>query len=210
MSEMKSLGPTADTNAALKQIALKAEHPKAASNVLPVHADRYFSLLQRKIDHDVLCLLPDRVLLDMTDALSLRENVEYGTKFGVQLFDYSVIIAPLYKALEGTLFYIANELGLKVDEPWKVGRALQADKIGEYFDEVISKMEKLSADQKLELNVSLTNCRTLLVYYRHNPAHYLNEVIPTYEKLVQKTDFMFETISELVKRLNMSGLLKGE
>lgn len=81
---------------------------------LPTKSNESFSLLQNKIDRPVLDVLPNLVILNMVDGITLRNNIRPS----IQIFDYSVIIAPLFKALEGTMIFIAEQLNLKLDKPW--------------------------------------------------------------------------------------------
>ncbi len=179
----------------LRDIAATANN-RPATHALPAGADAYFALLRKKIDNEVLGVLPDRVILDMIDALILRES---GRQ--IKLFDYSVVIAPLFKALEGSMIFIAEELKLGLDKPWQVGRALNEKQLKKYFEDVLDKLKGIDKNKKLEIKIWLTNCETFLTQYRHNPAHYGNEIIIEYEKIVQKTETIFETINELIKRL---------
>lgn len=87
----------------------------------------------------------------------------------LNFYDYSFIIAPMYKSIEGILWKIATDLGL----------VKQDSILGNFFDEDhIKKLHpkidgsKLTRTKKAEVKNELSELKVFLKRYRHNPAHY--------------------------------------
>lgn len=89
-----------------------------------------------------------------------------------------------------------------------VGKALSEENLKEYFEKVLDKLKKIDEEKKAEIKIWLTICRPYFTQYRNNPAHYGNEIIINYEKLIQKTETILEIINELIKRLIDVDLVK--
>jgi len=100
-----------------------------------------------------------------------------------RFYDYSFFMAPMYKAVEGVLWKISEDLRLV-----KEGQPL-----GNFFDETsieknLSKLEtkigvKIDDREKIKLvKRELLELKDFLMRYRHNPAHFGN-IFDTYQKV---------------------------
>lgn len=123
--------------------------------------------------------------------------------------DYSYLIVHAFKALEGFLLQVARNLGIDPKEyDYKIGQMLQEENVERLYKDIISKLEKVDKEKKLDIKIWLNNARIMLKSYRHTPAHYLGAKIPTYEKAIHSGDYILETIDRMGIGLLEAGLLK--
>ncbi|OGC76448.1 MAG: hypothetical protein A2Z27_04535 [candidate division Zixibacteria bacterium RBG_16_50_21] len=166
----------------------------------------HLSTLQKHLDKEVYKYIEcgDPKILDLlVDWFCLLENVEeykFGSWVGQGDFqesievpaksvykDFSFLISPIYKALEGYLFLLATSLGLTRpgELPEMVGQLYDEEKIVQKKEEILTELgTKLDANDK-EVQQWLGELRRILRLYRHSPAHYSSAkelVFTTYEK----------------------------
>ncbi len=123
--------------------------------------------LRKILTFDVFNYLQDDCKKHMYDWMQLKSLIEVSA-VEEKYYDYSYLISPICKALEGILWNLATELNLKKD----------TDKLGTFFDEEnieknFEKLTKLVSDGKKEsVRQSLSEIKGLLKRYRHEPSHY--------------------------------------
>jgi len=149
-----------------------------------------------RIPRDIVDLLIDNLILlqniklsvlvehdEAIDVMNQQTNeFEVKAKSREIYFDYSFLIAPAYKAYEGYLYFIAEELGFSVEEyKHNIGGLYSWSDTDKQKSALIEQIkEKLSADTE-----SIDRWRELgmiLRKYRHNPSHYSGDRIQSYEE----------------------------
>ncbi len=147
-------------------------------------------------------------LIDVIDHS--RESYELNAEAKSIYDDYSFLIAPAYKAYEGYLIFIAEELGLPVQD-------YRAHIGGLYsWEESDTKRKKLIESIKGKLpkdGESVDRWRELgmvLRKYRHNPAHFSGDKIRTYEEAQGYILTIITTIDHMTRYLLAKGLLSAD
>ena len=154
---------------------------------------------------EVVAWLDVNVKRFLRDYLSINANAHYYTIVG--LWDYSYLITPAFKALEGTLLKIGEELGLDVKKyKHKVGAIFNDAALEEYYDKVLERIETLSKEQKVDVKQWLDNARRILKSLRHTPAHFEGEIKSNPEKAFMSGDLILSTINEMCYTLIQNGL----
>jgi anaerobic selenocysteine-containing dehydrogenase len=149
------------------------------------------------IPEDCRKLIFDAKILD-----DLTESIGTETRF----FDYSFLVAPVYKAIEGILWKIANELKL-VHGDGQLGIFFDEDNVEKNIDLISENV--LSKSKKAVVSHQLSELKTFLKRYRHLPAHYGSR-FDTMESARLATNSSLHNISCLLKDLIELGLIKIE
>lgn len=110
----------------------------------------------------------------LLDYLTIKNSYK---QFGLRrLSDYSFLITPAFKALEGVLIQIGEELDFDLEKyNFKVGVVFSDDNLEKFYEDVLSKVESLEEEHKSDIQMWLNDARRILRHYRHSPAHYLGE-----------------------------------
>ncbi len=127
-------------------------------------------------------------------------NIEEGYKqFGViGLSDYSYLITPAFKGLEGTLIQIAEELGFDLKKyDFKIGVIFNEENLEKFYNDVIDKIENLSSQNKEDIQLWLNDARRILRHFRHSPAHFMGENKPTWDKAFLFGDHIMSIVNNL-------------
>ena len=141
----------------------------------------------------------------LCDYLSIKANANTCSIGG--LWDYSYLITPAFKALEGTLLKIGGEIGLDVKKYNNmVGKIFNDKDLEEYYNKVLDKITVLSADQKVDVREWLNNARRILKSLRHTPAHFEGEIQSNITKAFMSGDFILVTIDKMCYTLIQNGL----
>ena len=131
---------------------------------------------------------------------------EYGLGNGIS--DYSYLITPAFKALEGTLLQIAKGLEFDLTKyNYKVGWILDEKRLDNFYQEVLNKIETLTAEKKRDIRQWLSSARLFLRHLRHAPAHYFGERQETFTKAFDTGNTIIFTINEIVFALLETGVL---
>jgi len=169
------------------------------------HQDR--SRLEYNFDQQVLYYLSERVINHLLDSLELEKycNEQWRNQFN----DFSFLTAPAYKAFEGFLFQIAQDLNLPSSgDPRFVGTYFDEEKVDKTIDKLLKELEtkteaekKLSRSEKTHIKDMVKEMKRFLHHYRHTPAHFYGEPIDTIEKARQNILSMYRIINETTKTL---------
>jgi hypothetical protein len=143
------------------------------------------------------------------DYLVIREGYKSWAITG--LSDYSYLITPAFKALEGTLIQIAKNLGFKLEDyGYKIGVVFNEENLEKFYNDTLDKLDSLTEENKLDIQQWLNNARRLLRHLRHSPAHYSGEVKESYNKAFFVGDQILFTINEMCLSLLNNNILKPE
>ncbi len=123
------------------------------------------------------------------------------------LTDYSYLITPAFKALEGTLLEIGKELGFDMAKyKFKIGVVFNDENLDKYYEEVLDKIKELSEEKRVDIKQWLDNARRILKSLRHTPAHYEGEVKENWTKAFLSGDLIINTINEMCHTLIQNNL----
>jgi len=142
---------------------------------------------------EVVTWLNPRISGFLIDYMSIKSATH---DFGIEgLTDYSYLITPAFKALEGTLLEIGKELGFKIEKyGYKIGVMFNDENLEKYYNEVLDKIDQLSKENKTDIKHWLDNIRRILKSLRHTPAHYEGEVKDSLTKAFLSGDLIISTI----------------
>lgn len=177
-----------------------------------IHPERSFEWsrgpldLQRVMDAGVVNWLEPKQRGLLIDYVNIQEGFK---QFGISsLSDYSYLITPAFKALEGVLIQIAEELQFDVEaHKHSIGAVFDEDKLALFYENVLEKLEELSDDNKEDIKMWLNDARRILRHFRHSPAHFNGEVKESWDKAFQLGDQIVSTINQLVLTLLDSNLI---
>ena len=155
--------------------------------------------------------LPVKVKDLILDYLIIKASfMEHGIG-NSSLSDFSYLITPAFKALEGTLLQIAEQLGFPLKEVnYKVGVVFSEEQLEKYYRDTLDKLESLAIEKRLDVKQWLDNARRILHHMRHAPAHYRAEGKKTYTAAFQTGEMILGTINEMCRSLLAAGLLKPD
>ena len=139
-------------------------------------------------------------------AIIQEHFYEHGIGVG-NLLDFSYLITPAFKALEGTLIQIAKGLGFDLEKHrYRVGVVFDEDRLERFYEDVLNKLETIGEEQKLDIRQWLNSARRLLSHMRHAPAHFQGERKESYTKAFQTGDAIIFTINEMCRSLLEAGV----
>ncbi len=151
--------------------------------------------------------LHEKTRLLITDYFTIKNSYQH---YGVSgLSDYSFLITPAFKALEGTLIQIGNELGFDLkNAEHRIGVVFNEENLSKYYQDVLSKIESLDAENKEDISMWLNDARRLLRHFRHSPAHYNGETKDSWVIAFSTGDHILRIIHEMCLTLYKSKLIK--
>lgn len=163
--------------------------------------------LRQFIDIKVRDWLNDRIRGLLLDYLNIK-YVSKGSAVG-GLHDYSYLIMPAFKALEGTMLHIGLKLGFDIEKyQYKTGRIFSEENLEKYYADVLDKITTLDEEKRLDIKQWLDNVRRILKSLRHNPAHYNGEW-KTFEKAFLDGDMILSTINYMCLALIESKIFEN-
>lgn len=202
--------------------------PPELNSPFPIRK-REYSLLSKlfpywnNLDQQLVNLLIDQLILLRNlrrSTLSELTTVDVGNGFtqqakttvsGSNLYeDYSFVVAPMYKAFEGFLVFLAKELKL-FDKGYehRIGGLYSWKDENEQREIVVTKIK-----EKLENDTDLIDLwrelGTILRRYRASPAHYGGDTIYSYEEADGHVKAMFIVMHHAMRRLIQKGLLTNK
>ncbi len=172
--------------------------------------------MQYTFDENVLDYLSEKVLNHIADSMTTEElfkNDLIKNRFN----DYSFLTAPAYKALEGFLFQIAEELDLSSSGNKNLAGSYYFDekKIDKHIDKLLKELEavmdkekKLSRYEKRDIKDRIKEMKGFLQHYRNTPAHFYGELIDTVEKANININIIYGAISNTTKILLKAKLIE--
>ena len=174
-----------------------------------VNPSRPLNSLSEVLNPKTLSWLPVKVKDLILDYHIIKMCfMEYGIGHS-SLSDFSYLITPAFKALEGTLIHVGEQLGFPLKEAkYKAGVVFSEDRLEKYYKDTLDKLESVAAEQKIDVKQWLDNARRILNHMRHAPAHYLGEGKSNYTLAFQTGDMIVWTINEMCRSLLDAGLLK--
>jgi hypothetical protein len=131
-------------------------------------------------------------------------NIKKGTEeFGIRdLSDYSYLITPTFKALEGTLLEIGRELNFDLNKyQFRIGVIFSDENLEKYYNDVLDKIKHLTEEKRVDIKQWLDNARRILKSLRHTPAHYEGEPKENWTKAFLSGDLIITTINEMCHTL---------
>lgn len=141
----------------------------------------------------------------LTDYLAIKNSGQVISG----LSDYSYLITPVFKALEGTLMQIGKDLGFNLDAyNFKIGLVFNDDNLEKFYDDVLSKIEELDKDNKTDIQMWLNDARRLLRHFRHSPAHYSGDPKKSWDSAFSTGDHIFRIIDEMSYSLLQSKIFE--
>jgi len=154
------------------------------------------SVLYDIIYDDVVSWLNSKIAGFLIDYMCIKSAAQ---EFSIKgLTDYSYLITPAFKALEGTLLEIGKELGLDIEKhKHKIGVIFNEENLDTYYTEVFDKIEHLTKENRVDIKQWLDNARRILKSLRHTPAHYEGEVKDNLTKAFLSGDLIISTINEM-------------
>ncbi len=171
--------------------------------------------LEQNFDKNTLYYLSEKVINHLSDSLKL--DIHWKENFKDQFNDFSFFTAPAYKALEGFLFQIAEDLKLPSSGNEKLAGSYYFDeeKIDQHIDSLLEELDniadeeiKLSVYEKRDIKDRIREMRGFLKHYRNTPAHFYGEVIDTLEKARRNVMTIYGTIDNTAKILLKAELIK--
>ena len=163
--------------------------------------------LSENFSTEVGAWLPAKVLDLLRDYFVIRRAFfEYGIGNG-SLSDFSYLITPAFKALEGTLLHIAQNLQFDVEKyRFRVGWIFRQEELDRFYSDVLVRLGELSREERLEIETWLNNARQILQHLRHTPAHFLAEPQHPYARAFQTGNAIVFSINEMIRSLLASGI----
>ena len=137
---------------------------------------RDHATLDKHIGTQTRIWLDDKTKELLLDYVNIKYVVSNGG-YVDNVHDYSYLIMPTFKALEGTTLQIGRELGFDIEKyKYKTGIIFNEENLEKYYEDVLNKAEDLDEEKKLDIKQWLDGIRRLLKSLRHNPAHYNGDV----------------------------------
>ena len=100
----------------------------------PNHLDKF-------IDHKVRIWLDEKIKMFLLDYVNIK-YISQSYYIG-NIFDYSYLIMPAFKALEGTMLQIGEQLGFDLEKhKYKTGVIFSEGNLDKYYKEVLDKIKK--------------------------------------------------------------------
>lgn len=171
--------------------------------------------LEDNFDQQTLHYLSEKVINHLAD--SLRLDILWKENFKDQFNDFSFFTAPAYKALEGFLFQIADDLKLPSSGNEKLAGSYYFDeeKIDQHIDKLLNELDKVAGEEKKlsqyekrDIKDRIREMRGFLQHYRHTPAHFFGESINTLEKARRNIMTIYGAIDNTAKILLQANLIK--
>ncbi len=169
--------------------------------------------LQQYFAEETLGYLDEKIINHLLDQIVLMEFFhDFENKFN----DFSFLIAPSYKALEGFLFQLADNLKLpSAGNKNLVGSYyVDEEKLDEQIDSLLSEIElrtgkitELNEYEKRDIKSRLKEMKDFLRHYRHSPAHYTGEPIDTVKKAERTIMVIFAAIDNTASILLKAKLI---
>lgn len=157
---------------------------------------RISTALEEFMYPEVVMWLDEKIKEFLLDYL----NIKYFSKdYGVDnLSDYSYLITPAFKALEGTLMQIGGELGFDLNKyKYRVGVIFSDENLEEYYKDVLDKITHLTEENRVDIKQWLDNARRILKSLRHTPAHFNAEIKDNWNKAFLSGDLIMSTVNEM-------------
>ena len=157
---------------------------------------KHKSVLYAIMYPDVVSWLNYKIAGFLIDYMCIKSASD---EFAIRgLTDYSYLITPAFKALEGTLLEIGKELKLNIQKyKHKVGALFNEEDLEKYYNEVLEKIEHITEENKIDIKQWLDNAKRILKSLRHTPAHYEGEVKENLTKAFLSGDLIISTINEM-------------
>lgn len=178
----------------------------------------YDKMLERTFEESTLDYLDERVINHLLDSLALESSQKDVLKESRNRFnDYSFLTAPAYKALEGFLFQIAENLNLPSSGNEKLAGSYYFDeaKIDKHVDKLLRELEdkaetapKLNKYERQDIKDRIKEMKGFLQHYRHTPAHFWGEPIETIEKAHRNIQIIYGAIDNTTQILLEGGLIE--
>jgi len=158
------------------------------------------------MSREVLNWLEEKQKRFILDYINIKEGYK---QFGIiGLSDYSYLITPIFKALEGVLIQIAEEIGLDIEKyQFKIGVVFSEENLEKFYNDVLEKLESLSDENKEDIKMWLNDTRRILRHFRHSPAHFSGEVKPSWDKAFLFGDHVLSIIDNLCSSLLEAGII---
>ncbi|KKQ18216.1 MAG: hypothetical protein US31_C0007G0022 [Berkelbacteria bacterium GW2011_GWA1_36_9] len=171
--------------------------------------------IKANFDTVTLDYLSEKIINHLADSIRV-ECMDIEQSFRNQFNDFSFFTAPAYKAFEGFLFQIADDLRLPSSGNTKfVGTYFDEEKVDQTIDNLLLELEqkanittKLDKSEKEYVKDMIKEMKRFLHHYRHTPAHFQGEMIDTPEKATQNIHSIYRIINETTKTLLKASLLE--
>jgi hypothetical protein len=161
------------------------------------------------LDPDVNAWLEWGILDLIRDYYLIREHF-YEHAIGAGISDYSYLITPAFKALEGTLLQVANRLGLNLEKSsYRIGWILSKENLDKFCTDVLDRVKTLTQEAKMDIRTSLEQARLILKPMRHIPVHYQGESKKTFTKAFDVGDAIIVALNSLVGNLIKNNAFNG-
>ncbi len=170
--------------------------------------------LKQLLSDGTLDYLDEKIINHLMDQIIIRG---YFSQFTSKFNDFSFLIAPAYKALEGYLFQLAKDLKLPSAGNGNLVGSYYFDeeKIDAQIDILLSELEantggskQLSDYEKQDIKSRIKEMKDFLRHYRHSPAHYMGESIDTIEKAERTVMVIFAAIDNTTAILSKAKLIQ--
>lgn len=160
--------------------------------------------LETFLDNKVRIWLNERIRLFLLDYINIKYVSQ--TYYMSSIWDYSYLIMPAFKALEGTMLQIGEQLNFDINKyKYKVGLIFSEENLENFYNDVLDKTAKITEENRLNIKQWLDNARRILSSLRHNPAHF-NGDVKTFEKAFMDGDLILSTINYMCLALIESGV----
>ncbi|MCF7830420.1 hypothetical protein K9M41_00245 [Candidatus Gracilibacteria bacterium] len=175
----------------------------------------YITTLKKIFDHKTLLFLEEKILDHLVDEVILLEARIPGAQ---AVTDFSFLMAPAYKALEGFLFQLAKGLELPSgSNPENAGGYFaNAQTVDKHIDGILKELDEesdkadISDSEQREIKFRLSQMGSFLNNYRNSPAHFNGDPVKAGEKAAQLVTTIFEHIDSTTKVLLATGFLTCE
>ena len=140
------------------------------------------------------------------DYFAIRNS---HNEFGVAgLSDYSYLVTPAFKALEGFLIQVGEKLGLKSDQyNFRVCVVFSDENLEKFYADVLDKLSRVAEEHRDDIKMWLNDARRILRHYRHSPAHFLGEPKKNWGEAFSVGDNIIRIIAEMGYSIISSGML---
>ncbi|GEM_PF-6866687 len=175
---------------------------------------QHTATLEALFDKQVLFYLSERIINHLLDSLTLSKYIHSNIR---DFNDFSFFTAPAYKALEGFLFQIAEDLDLPASGNNNLAGSyyFDEDKVDKYIDKLLKEFEKVADDdrklstyEKRDIKDRIKEMKGFLQHYRNTPAHFYGESIITIEVADRNAKIIYGAIDNTAKVLLKVGLLQ--
>jgi hypothetical protein len=148
----------------------------------------------------------EEVKKNILDAMQLLDFTDSSEELP-DLYDWSFILLPLGKTIEGLYWAIGNEMGVVNGDSRDIGYFYTPQNLDKYKNNIKKVLAKSGVNHPDNILESLYQLNSFLVRFRHTPAHFGGR-FNSYEQAEAAAKTIIYKIRNIIDELLDAGLIK--